>query len=351
MDKPSDSSPVTNTDPTTGQPQPQTPEWFAQVAEPIIDPGQRIIDPHHHLWPPGGSFAYGLEELHADTDSGHNIVKTMFVECGAAYDLEAPAELASLGETRFATQNAALSASEEDSATIAGIVANVDLRLDNVDRLLDTHVEVAGDLLKGIRHSGARAVEPEAMMIAGSAPEGLYTDPAFRRGVQLLGTRGLTYDTWQYHYQLGEFIDLVDACPDTTMVLDHFSTPIGVGKFAGKLDEIFEQWKIDITELGTHPNVVAKIGGLAMPDNGYGWHVAAKPATSDEFVAAQSRWYHHTIEVFGPSRCMFESNFPVDRFSISYAVLWNGLKKIAAQYSGSERDAMFYGTANRVYSL
>ncbi|NOX30763.1 MAG: amidohydrolase family protein [Actinobacteria bacterium] len=351
MDKPSESTPVAIIDPTTSQPQPQTPEWFAQVVEPIVDPGQRVIDPHHHLWPPGGSLPYSLDDLHADTGSGHNIVKTMFVECGAAYDLDAPADRASLGETRFAAHNAALSASAEGSATIAGIVANVDLRLDNVDQLLDAHLEVAGDLLKGIRHSGARAVEPEAMMIAGSAPEGLYADPAFRRGVQRLGARGLTYDTWQYHHQVGEFIDLVDACPGTTMVLDHFSTPIGVGKFAGLLDEIFEQWAVDIADLATRANVVAKIGGLAMPDNGYSWHTAAKPATSDEFAAAQNRWYHHTIEAFGPSRCMFESNFPVDRFSISYPVLWNGLKKIAGQYSDSERDAMFYGTANRVYSL
>jgi predicted TIM-barrel fold metal-dependent hydrolase len=88
-----------------------------------------------------------------------------------------------------------------------------------------------------------------------------------------------------------------------------------------------------------------------MPDNGFGWHSAARPPTSDEFVAAQQRYYLHAIECFGPERCMFESNFPVDRYSLSYKVLWNGLKKIAAPFSDSERDAMFRGTATRVYRL
>ena len=133
--------------------------------------------------------------------------------------------------------------------------------------------------------------------------------------------------------------------------LDHFSTPIGVGQFEGKLDEIYDVWHDEIALVAAHPNVVAKIGGLAMPDNGYGWDRAERPPSSDEFVAAQARWYHRTIEVFGPERCMLESNFPVDRFSLSYRTLWNGLKKIVAQYSAAERDAMFFGTAERVYSL
>jgi predicted TIM-barrel fold metal-dependent hydrolase len=97
--------------------------------------------------------------------------------------------------------------------------------------------------------------------------------------------------------------------------------------------------------------VVAKIGGLAMPDNGFEWHTADRPPTSDEFVRAQRRYYLHTIEQFGPARCMFESNFPVDRFSLSYRVVWNGFKKMIADFSSSERDAMLRGTAARVYRL
>ena len=135
------------------------------------------------------------------------------------------------------------------------------------------------------------------------------------------------------------------------MIFDHFGTPLGVGSYEGKLDEIFEVWKDDISAVAAQPNTVAKIGGLAMPDNGYGWHVRSTPATSDELVEAQARWYHHTIEVFGPDRCMFESNFPVDRFSISYRTVWNAFKKMAANYTEPEQTAMFVGTASRVYSL
>ena len=121
--------------------------------------------------------------------------------------------------------------------------------------------------------------------------------------------------------------------------------------YAGRRDEVFAEWAADIARLAACDNVVAKLGGLAMPDNGFGWHTADRPPTSDEFVAAQQRYYHHTIECFGPERCMFESNFPVDRTSLSYRTLWNGLKKIAARYTADEQTAMFSGTARRVYRL
>ena len=139
--------------------------------------------------------------------------------------------------------------------------------------------------------------------------------------------------------------------PDTTMVLDHFGTPLGVGRNRDQREAIFTAWKKDIAEIAKCPNVVAKLGGLAMPDNGFGWNERATPPTSDEFVQAQQRYYLHAIECFGPNRCMFESNFPVDKWSISYPVLWNGLKKIVAGFAESEKDAMFYGTAARVYRL
>ena len=189
------------------------------------------------------------------------------------------------------------------------------------------------------------------MSIAGRAPEGLWQDSGFQRGLQVLGERGLTFDTWHYHHQNAAFADLARTVPATTMILDHFGTPLGVGPYAERRDEIFEQWKKDIADIAGCPNVVAKLGGLAMPDNGFGWNRRQRPASSDELVEAQKRYYLHTIECFGPDRCMFESNFPVDKLSISYAVLWNGLKKIAAGFSEDEKHSMFYGTAERVYRL
>jgi L-fuconolactonase len=173
----------------------------------------------------------------------------------------------------------------------------------------------------------------------------------FRRGVQHLGERGFTYDTWHYHHQNRDYLDLAKACPDTTMILDHFGTPIGVGPYEGKRDEIFEVWKDEMAAIAECPNVHAKIGGLAMPDNGFGWDKREIPPTSDEVVEQHERWYDHMIKCFGPKRCMFESNFPVDRWSLNYVVYWNAMKKIAAKYPEDAKAAMFAGTARKVYSV
>ena len=171
------------------------------------------------------------------------------------------------------------------------------------------------------------------------------------RGVAALGARGQTYDTWHYHHQNGNFAELARAVTGTTLILDHFGTPLGVGPYQGKREEIFEQWKQDIEAIALCPNVVAKLGGLAMPDNGFGWNTRATPASSDELVSAQQDYYLHAIDCFGPERCMFESNFPVDRWSLSYHVYWNAMKKIVGRYSEAEQTAMFSGTATRIYNL
>ncbi|MEO7703475.1 MAG: amidohydrolase family protein, partial [Thermoflexales bacterium] len=180
---------------------------------------------------------------------------------------------------------------------------------------------------------------------------GLFLDPAMQAGVRRLGQRGYTYEAWLYHHQIREFAALARSAPDTVIILDHFGTPLGTKSFQAQRDEIFANWKADIASLAKCPNVFAKLGGLAMPDNGFGWDAAARPATSDELVAAQHKFYAHTIECFGPDRCMFESNFPVDRLSISYAVLWNAFKKMAMGFSDAEKHALFYATAERVYRL
>jgi len=327
-------------------PRPGSDDWRALVDEEVVDPEQRIVDPHHHLWPRGSALPYELEDLLADVAGGHRVEQTVFMECHASYRTEGPPELASVGETEFVA-----GASERSNGVIAAMVGHVDLRLPNLDEILDAHVEAGRGLFRGIRDALSHAEPGDGLMIAGGAPKGLAEDPEFRAGVRRLGDRGFTYDSWHYHYQNGEFLALARAVPDTLMVLDHFGTPIGVGKYADRRDAVFEEWKRDIAEIARCDNVVAKLGGLAMPDNGFGWHTAARPPTSDEFVAAQRRYYEHTIECFGADRCMFESNFPVDRMSISYGVLWNGLKKIASGASPDERDALFAGTATRVYNL
>lgn len=334
----------------TGSWPPGRTAWLAQVTEEIVDPDRRIVDPHHHLWDrPEG--AYLLEDLWADTCSGHRVEATVFVECRASYRTTGPEHLRPVGETEFVAGIAAAS-DAGPGPRIAGIVGHADLRrTDVLDEVLDAHIEAGGGRFRGIRHALAHATHPEALTIPGRAPAGLADDPSFQEGVRRLGRRGLTYDSWHYHYQNAELARLARAAPDTSIVLDHFGTPLGVGPWEGRRDEVFADWRESIADLARCPNVVAKLGGLAMPDNGFGWHLRDRPPTSEEIVEAHRRWYLHTIECFGPDRCMFESNFPVDRWSVSYPVLFNAFKKMVADFSDSEKDQLFAGTAERVYGL
>lgn len=337
-------------------PTPRTPEWYAQVTEDIIDPERPIVDPHHHLWANGSRWTDGvpylLDDLWADTETGHNIEKTVFIDCKASYREDGPDHLKPIGETEFVAAVAKQSAAATGKATIAGIISHANLTLgDLVNEALDGHEEAGQGLFRGIRHAGASHPNPDEAYGPGTYPPGLFSQEDFRAGVRLLGQRGYTYESYHYHFQLQEFTALAKAAPDTTIILDHFGTPLGTKSYAGQREAIFEQWKKDITGLAECPNVHAKLGGMAMPDNGFGWHDAAKPATSDDLVAAQKHYYMHAIEAFGVERCMFESNFPVDKLSIAYPIYWNAAKKMVADFSENEKHALFYGTASRVYRL
>lgn len=337
--------------------EPGSDQWLQQVQEEIIDPARPIIDPHHHLWLKRFNRDYVLPQYWADTESGHNIVKTVFIECRAFYHREGPEHLRPVGEVGYIAELARQSkASTEHKAYIAGIVGHANLTLagDSEDKLLELLEQLrtaSNGLLRGIRHSAARDRHPNDLFIVVPAPPYLHGMESFRKGLRILAAHGLTYDSWHYHHQNIDFIELAQAVPECTMVLDHFGTPLGVGTYKHRRDEIFQQWKQDMRELAKCENVVAKLGGLAMPDNGFGWNLAERPPTSDELIKQHQRYYRHTIECFGPDRCMFESNFPVDRLSVNYHVLWNAFKKMTADLSETEKHALFYGTAERVYSL
>ncbi|MEM9132722.1 MAG: amidohydrolase family protein [Actinomycetota bacterium] len=317
---------------------------------------REIIDPHHHLWGPdfgGGAVGrYLLEDLHGDTSTVPGLVGTVFMECRAEYRDDGPEHLRPVGETEFVSRLAAASVAS-DEATILGIVGHADLTLplEQLDEVLDAHEAASGPVFCGIRDALASAPEGEPLMIPGRAGPGKSADPDFRRGVAHLGERGLTYDTWQYHLQLEDFRDLARAVPGTTMVLDHLSTPLGVGSFAGRHDEIFPTWAATMAEVAACPNVVAKLGGMAMPDNGFWPFDGTGRPDVDAFVAAQARCYDTMLDAFGPERCMFESNFPVDRFCVDYPVVWGSFERLAARFGDAEQDQLFAGTARRVYRL
>ena len=162
---------------------------------------------------------------------------------------------------------------------------------------------------------------------------------------------GFSYDALHYHYQNPDFTALAQSIPDTFMILNHFGWPLGVGPYANQRDEILGQLKQDFVEMAKCDNMMVKLGGHSMPDNGFGWHENPKPPTSDEYATAQGDYFLYAIDYFGPERCMMESNFPVDRVSLSYAVLFNGMKKIVADFPETERRQLFHDTAARVYRL
>ena len=326
--------------------------WLAQVQEDILEPQLPICDPHHHLWDHARS-RYLLDELLADTDSGHNVVSTVFMECAAMYRATGPAALRSLGETEFVNGIAAMSASGGygEGRMCAAIVGFVDLTLGAAaGEALDAHMAASGRF-RGIRHASGWDASDAVRNSHTNPTQGLLADATFRAGFKELGKRGLTFDAWLYHTQIPELVGLAQSFPHQPIVLDHFGGPLGIGPYEGRRAEIFEQWKLDVASLAECPNVVAKLGGLVMPINGFGFHKRDKPATSDELVTATRDYYLHMIDCFGPDRCMFESNFPVDKQSCSYPVLWNSFKKIAAGCSASEKAALFHDTATRVYRV
>jgi predicted TIM-barrel fold metal-dependent hydrolase len=330
----------------------QSGEWLGQVQEPIVDPGQAICDPHHHLWDHPGS-RYLLDELLADARSGHNVVSTVFVECASMYRADGPETLRPVGETEFVNGVAAMSASGGYGPirACAGIVSFADLALGaDVAPVLEAHMRVS-ERFRGIRHAAAWDPDPRIRRSHTDPPPHLFLDPAFRKGFAELGKRGLSFDAWLYHPQIPELTDLARAFPDTVIVFDHFGGPLGIGPYEGRREEIFAQWQRDVAELARCPNVYAKLGGLVMAINGFGFHKLERPATSDEIVAATGRYYRHAIDCFGVERCMFESNFPVDRQSCSYAVLWNAFKKLVADASPREKQWLFHDTAVQAYRI
>lgn len=333
-------------------------EWLAQITEEIIDPEQRIIDPHHHLWPGVSSDSsensnqYLLEDLWVDTGSGHNVTNTVFIDCSQCYWNSTDQALNPVGETEFVKKIADESKADPKQATISGIVGHVDMLLGfEAERVLEKHLEIGQELFKGIRHAGGWDPHPDVRNSHHDACEGLYLQPNFLDGLQTLAKLGYVFEAWQYHHQIPQITELAKQFPDLIIILNHFSGPLGIGPYENKHADIFPQWQKDLKELSLHENVFAKLGGLAMPVNGFGFHIQDKPPTSDEFILKQKAYYETALEYFTPKRCMFESNFPVDKTSISYPVLWNAFKKLATSYSASEKDQLFYKTASTVYRI
>jgi L-fuconolactonase len=324
--------------------------WLAQHREEIIEPELPIVDPHHHLWNLKGN-VYLFPELMADLSSGHNVRATVFEECRSMYRADGPEELRSLGETEFVTGVAAMSASGGfgPARACAAMVGNVNLLLGSrVEAIFEAHVAASGGRFHAIRFSTAWDAD-ERVHNTVPRPETL-ADPQFREGYRQLARFGLTFDAWVYHPQLGEVAALAAAFPQTPIVLNHFGSPILGGPHAGREAEVFAEWRAGMTALARQDNVHVKLGALPVRRSGPR-QAGAPPLSSEEIAKAWRPFVEVCVEQFGARRCMFESNFPVQKRWCSYHVFWNACKRLAAGASADEKAALFSGTAARVYRL
>lgn len=341
--------------------------------EEIIEPDLAIVDPHHHLWdrtpllgalpPPKHGFdhilrrtpRYFLPELLADTGSGHNVRATVFLECGAFYRADGPAEMKPIGETEFVGGVAAMSASGlyGETRACAGIVGTADCTLgDGVARVLEAQIAAGNGRFRGIRQSASWDADDDVLGPLGRRrPAGFYRDAIFRAGFARLAPMGLTFDAWLLEPQLPDLIDLARAFEGTRIVLDHVGTPLGIASYAGRLQERFGVWRDNIKALAALPNVFIKLGGLAMPFPGFSSYMSEAPASSEDLAVEWKPYIETCIEAFGPARSMFESNFPVDEPTCSYATLWNAFKRLAKDCSAGEKAALFSGAASEFYRL
>lgn len=332
---------------------PVRPEWLALHQEDIIEPALPIVDPHHHLWDRSGS-RYLVHELYEDLNSGHDIRATVFIQNRAMLRADGPAELAPLGEVEFANGAAAFGACGlyGGARICAGIVAGADLTLgERIEPVLEAMQRAAGERLRGVRNAVVWHASPEVRSSTMSPPPGLLSDAAFRRGVAVLERFGLSLDIWVYHTQLDEIYALAAALPGVCVVVNHFGGPVGVGPHALDMTATLAQWRASMAKLAQLPNVVVKLGGGGMPVLGFHFDRADMPPASAVLAEAWRTYFEVCVELFGSDRCMFESNFPVDKGMFSYAVLWNAFKRLAAGASAAEKTALFSATASRIYRL
>jgi L-fuconolactonase len=328
-------------------------DWLTRHTEEILEPGLPIIDPHHHLWDRPG-YRYLFPELLADIGSGHNIRATLFEQAGSMYRADGPEELKSLGETEFVCGVAAMSASGTYGPTrcIAGVVGYVDLRLGSRAKgVLERHIAVSDGRVRGIRNGSTWSDDLILGRFGGAAGPGLYLDKSFREGFAALAALGLTFDAWVFQTQLSDVVDLARTFPQATIVLNHVGGPVGIGPYAGKRDEAFAAWRASIQQIARFPNTYVKLGGLGMKMIGFDFFEKPEPPSSQDLEKVWRPYIETCIAAFGAQRSMFESNFPVDKGTCSYQVMWNTFKRIAAGHSADEKAALFSGAARKAYRL
>lgn len=325
--------------------------WLGLVKERALEPDLAIVDAHHHLWDrPTGH--YLMDDYLDDIYSGHQVVASVYVQCRSMLDVNRPEAFRSVGEVEFANGVAARSASGGYGPLrlCAAIVCGADLTLgQGVIPVLEEMRQRAGARLQGVRNTTAWHENPVIVTNPSPPAAGILGSAAFHRGVQCLREFELALDVWGYHTQIPEILQLARAFPDQHIIVDHFGGPLGIGGYTR--EAVFPEWMILIQQLAQCPNVLIKLGGLGMNVAGFDLHKGQSPPTSEELARLWRPYILHCIECFGVDRCMFESNFPVDKGMYSYNVLWNAFKRITANFSEDEKSALFRRTAANTYRI
>jgi L-fuconolactonase len=329
----------------------------ASPVEEILDPSREIVDAHHHFWLAhktafdqntgvGHSPTYSVEDFQRDTMAGHRVTGSVYVECEARYRTDGPKQLRPVGETE------AVAALEKRGGMCAGMVAFADLALGaDVGEVLDAHLGVSNSTVRGIRYIVAWDPHHDVYATSRRPPAGVLASPKFLAGVAEVARRGLSFETWLYFHQLPELSRFADDHPDLTIILDHLGGPAATGPYARTRDDVLRTWRDEMMNLSSRANVSVKLGAIGMRAF-TGEELFALPVVTSQNIA--DYWgsdIQFLIDTFGPARCMFESNFPVDRALCDYATLWNAYKRIAARYSESDKDLLFAGTARAKYRL
>ena len=332
-------------------------EWLNQLIEDPILPNIPIIDPHHHLWDVGFG-RYYIEELLEDINSsGHNIVSTVYIMSSSntkIYSKDGLEEFKPLTEIEFATsegKRADLIPNNKVKVN-ASIVGSVDLTYGNkLQPVLEKAVNISEGRLKGIRMLLASHTDPRISSGAVKSDLGLMLHPNFIDGAKCIQDANLSLDFWIYHTQLNEMEKIARALPDLTIILNHIGGPIHLGEYEGKQAATHREWRSAMMRLSRIPNINVKLGGLGMAVNGAKFHNSKFPPNSVQLSDVWKPWIYETIDMFGFDRCMFESNFPVDKGSCSYGALWNAFKIIAKDMSDDEINKLFSKNAAKIYKI
>jgi predicted TIM-barrel fold metal-dependent hydrolase len=331
------------------------PDWLALTPEPTLEPELPICDAHHHLWEfrpePLPYQCYLLPDLAEDLHSGHHVRSTVFIEVKAKYRPDGPEEMRPVGEVEFVEGLATESTSgtHGPARVAAAIIGYADLkRGERVAPVLEAMQEASPERFRGIRHATGWDPSPE---LVNRDIQGVLSSTNFRAGARVLAATGLCLENSLYHHQLPELAAFARAVPDLTIIVNHIGGLVRIGPYANRDDEVLPAWRRGIAAVAACPNVIIKLGGVGQVRFGFDWHTRAQPIGSEALAAALSPLMHYCIEQFGPDRCMFESNFPVDKVSYSYHVVYNAFKRLSHGYSAAERGAMFHDTAARVYRI